>query len=73
MTKLVPKILSLLTIVGLIATIGATPAVSSIDEHGRSESDLRMEEFLRTAKLIGSEEVGEGITKPLQLQRQVRL
>ena len=52
----------------LCATITlSVPTSASTDDFGRSTEDLEIEAFLETAEIAATEEVGEGITKPLRL------
>jgi hypothetical protein len=62
----------LLAVLGLALAASAAHAASTGDPpaYGRSADDLAMEEFLRNAEVVSSEEVGVGITNPLLLVLQ---
>ena len=51
----------------LLALAVSWPAAAAGISDGRSPADLRTEEFLLTADVVGDEEVGEGITRPRRL------
>jgi hypothetical protein len=62
------RLLATVTVWVLSAGIIAAAAVpAAADEMGRSQDDIDIEEFLQSAEILGSEEVGEGITNPLRL------
>ena len=47
--------------------LAALAMAVSAGDFGRSQEDLAFEEFLSTAEIVHSQEVGEGITDPLRL------
>ncbi|MCP3958996.1 MAG: hypothetical protein GY719_14185 [bacterium] len=55
--------LSVVLLAGVSPAAGATVT----DPSGRSPADLAMENFLRHAEVVETEEVGEGITRPRRL------